>query len=121
MLYHTKLGLPKTLKLPKNRKKVVFTRHAKDAAKNDRYGSFSHYLPLHTHFDPNCGELVEVESHDKITPTKLVYRLPLGPNSDKDLVLALAPYDDCYVAKTVWLNEVSDRHTTLNMKRYTKP
>lgn len=121
MLYHIKLGLPKTLKLPQGRKPIKFTHHAKDAARNDRYGNFSHYLPLHTHLDPNCAELVEIETVDGITPTKVVYRLPLAPNSDKVLVLALAPYDNYYVAKTAWLNEKSDSHRTLNLRRYSKP
>lgn len=121
MLYHIKLGLPKTLKLPTTRKPIKFTNHAREAARNDRYGNFSNYLPLHNSFDPNCAELVEVESPDGITATKMIYRVPLAPNSKNDLVLALVPYNDYYVAKTVWLNETSDRHNTLNLERYAKP
>lgn len=121
MLYHIKLGLPKTLKLPTNRKPIKFTNHAKEAARNDRYGNFTSYLPLHTSFDPACAEIVEVETFDGITPTKMIYRVPLAPNSKNDLVLALVPYSDYYVAKTVWLNETADRHVTLNVKRYAKP
>lgn len=121
MLYHINLGLPKTLKLPTGRKPIKFTNHAREAAQNDRYGSFSRYLPLHTFFNPINAELVEVETIDGVNPTKVVYRLPLAPNSDKVLVLALAPYDDCYVAKTAWLNEASDKHRTLNVRRYSKP
>lgn len=121
MLYHTQLGMPKTIKLPTGRKRVIFTHHAIDQAQHDRYGDFSLFLSLHNSFDPRSAELVEVETTDNVHVNKAVYRIPLKPNDNRELVLALVPYSDRYVAKTVWLNRIDDRHKTLNLRRYDRP
>lgn len=121
MLYHTKLGMPSSLKLPAGRKKVVFTYHAMDQARGDRYGDFSPFLSLHNSFDPKSAELIEVETADNVHVGKAVYRIQLKPGDQRELVLALVPYSDKYVAKTVWLNRIDDKHRTLNPRRYDKP
>jgi hypothetical protein len=122
MKYHAKLGFPKSIKLPQGRRKVIFTYHALDQAKKDKYGDFSQQLSLHNTFDPRNASVVEIETDDKINPTKVVYRLPLSPTQpEKELVMALVPYPGKWVAKTVWINEKADFHRSLNVRKYDRP
>ena len=121
MLFHKSLGLPASIQLPRGRKKMVLTNHAKEAARDDRYGNIAPLLALYSSFDPATADLVEIETSDRIHVEKAVYRVPLAPNSPYDVVLAAVPYGDKYVIKTLWINERSDRHRTLNTRKYSKP
>jgi hypothetical protein len=77
---------------------------------------------LHNSFDPRNATVVEAETSDKIIADKVVYRLPLSPDRpNHELVLVLVPYPGKYIAKTVFLNEKKDNHTTLDLRRYSKP
>lgn len=121
-LYHAELGFPRSLRLPNDRRKVIWTNHAREEAKNDRLGDISHLLSLHSSFDPRNAKLVEVESYDKINVRKAVYRLPLSPSQpNRDLVIVLVPEGNSYVARTVWSNLKTDIHSNLNLKRYSRP
>jgi len=120
MLFHKSIGLPKSMVLPKGRKRLFLTYHAQAEAQKDKGGNI---LPLietlfHT-FDPAEAELIEVETEDRVNVEKAVYRQKATEGSD--LVFAIAPYSDRYVAKTVWTNKSGDRHKTLDLRRYSKP
>lgn len=122
-LYHMTLGFPKTLNLPTHRFPLLYSRHAQNASKNDRYGDFSHLLVFHTHLDPRSATIIEIETNDATSQVvKVVYRLPLAPGNDFDVCFAVMMLPNGgRLVKTCWLNEKGDKHQTLKQGRYSRP
>ena len=116
MLYHKEIGLPDTLSLPVGVYKLKYSRHAQLSAKTDRYGDFSDSLRFHQSIDTSKASIIEVETFDNVKPNKIVYRLPLTGWPGYDIVIVVIPGE--WVVKTVWINETSDRHKTLNRSKY---
>jgi len=89
---------------------LTYSRHARFAALDDRYGQINLPPVLNT----NTAKLVEIEvKTGRIV--KIVYRAKY--NSEFDIVFAIAVGG--YV-KTVWLNMRDDVHASLRSKEYRK-
>lgn len=112
-LYHADIFLPRQLTLPRGIFLLQYGRHARQAAKDDRYGDLTPHLPAYVNCDK--ARLIEVEVIDgKVV--KVVYRQSL--NQQKDICLAIDPRT--WFVKTVWANLKSDTHPTLNPRRYAR-
>lgn len=110
MLYHKDVFLPEVAKRLSFAVLLRYGPHAKQAAKNDRYGQ----IDLPVSLDTRKGELIEVEVQGNRV-TKTVYRLPYDNRRDLCIVLSL----DGFV-RTVWSNLKNDSHKTLDTSKYAK-
>jgi hypothetical protein len=110
-LYHSDVFLPVPADCFKfGMVPLIYSRHAKFAALDDRYGAINLPPVLNT----NTAKLVEIEvKMGRIV--KIVYRAEY--NTEFDIVFAIAVGG--YV-KTVWLNMRADTHQSLRMKEYRK-
>lgn len=96
--------------LPKGFIRLKYSFHALEEAKKDKYGY--HGLPEFLEIDQ--AEVIEVETDSQGKPKKVLYRTPYTEEFDLCLVILI---EECFV-KTVWLNESSDTHDSLNVKKY---
>lgn len=120
MLYHKEIFLPATATALHG--KVVelsYTHHAKLALVNDRYfnQTDSSFRPPFI-FEINKDNLIEIETNTAGRIVKYVVRLPY--DSKFDIALALIPDLSRAVVKTVWLNDRTDTHNSLNKELYAK-
>lgn len=117
MLFHVELQFPKNAKLHFGTIDLVYTKHAKNACKTDKYGIIVPPKRLNT----DNAKVIEAEivrSDDNTLHTKkVVYRVPY--KGSNDLCIVLVP--ETNVVKTVWINKMNDRHSTLNTHRYSRP
>lgn len=113
-LYHKDIGFPKGFNAQVGTRMLIYTKHAKNAALNDRYG----VINLPKYVDTKNAQIIEAEVAGKIV-TKLVYRVSYS--KDLDLSIAVIPVDDKFLVKTVWLNKRTDIHKTLNRSVYAIP
>ena len=116
MLYHVDIEIPRriTKKAPQGLQKAVYSYHAIEASKTDKYGTM--YLP--PVLNMNNAVIIEAEEYDKTMPLKkLVCRFPYD---DKlDMVAVIIPRPKCTLfVKTVWFNGVDDKHSTLDKSRF---
>jgi len=107
--FHKDVFLPK-LKLPNEPKRLEYTRHALNAAGDDKYGDLTCFLPLELNLS-EC-ELVECRLEGKKV-TQLLVRTNVAVGLD--LVLAVGTGFRVY---TVWGQKTGDQHKTLNRKLY---
>jgi len=112
-LYHYTLGFPRGFSSKVGRVNLKYGRHALEASQNDRYGAVK--LPLN--IDTNAAACIETEI-DQGQVLKLVYRVPY--NAGLDLVLVVIPRGSEFFVKTVWLNQKTDKHLTLDVSKYEK-
>lgn len=110
-LYHFEIGFPKGLNTKFGVLELNYTRHALNAANNDRYGRVN--LPRKINTDN--AKTIEVEVTDNYV-TKIVYRIHYNDRYDLCVVVGV----ECRVY-TVWMNERNDGHRTLNRTKYDKP
>lgn len=108
-LYHKEIWMPPSIRaLHGVTMALNFTVHAQKAAEEDRYGLIK--IPSHITFDGS--DVVEAEENEgKVT--KLVIRLPYDISRD---VIYVVTSDR--TLKTVWTNQKSDVHASLNRSRY---
>ncbi len=115
VLYHKDIGFPDDIHLPRGFSPVMNLRygtHAQKAAQDDRYGKMN----LPHRIDVRTGETIEIGVVNK-TVTKMVIRFSYD---DKlDMVMVIMP--ESSFVKTVWFNEKTDKHHTLNRSRYADP
>lgn len=109
-LFHKDVFAPAVFFASPGVMRVRYSRHAVQAAADDRYGDLSNVLPAYVDID-EC-EIVEVEVADNEI-TKRVVRLPV--DGELDLVLVISA--DGYV-RTVWGNTANDKHRTLDRSKY---
>lgn len=115
MLYHRDIGFPESLELQYGYTfDLTYSKHAQEAAKTDRYGLIK--LPQGITFHKD--RIIEVETEDNVTVTKMVVRMNYPLNNKLDIVYVIIPQTG--LVKTVWINAVSDKHTTLNKNKYEK-
>ena len=113
MLYHKQLGFPKTLELPEKEILVPqYSLHAKRSANDDRYG----FIKLPEVLKIEKHNIIEVETEDNITPTKIMLRVQY--TNTLDLCLVYNVQDT--LVRTVWLNKSTDRHASLDKSKYTR-
>lgn len=109
-LYHRDIGFPSQVAIPAGTMRVAYTKHAINAAQNDRYGAAQ--LPATIHYD--VAQVFEVEISGN-TCTKICVRLPYDDKRDLCVVLR------GNLVVTVWFNRRNDSHKTLDASRYSKP
>lgn len=111
-LYHKDVFLPKRVRglVPDGIKELVYSRHAMNEAKGDRFGEIT--LPKTLKLK-EC-ELIEVDTIER----KFVLRKSL--DNGRDLVIVVIPSANSKVwgVKTVWINLADDVHKTLDKRRY---
>lgn len=109
-LYHKDIILP-PLKLMDAYLELNYTLHAIKSAENDRYEEIN--LPSTINF--TMVEVIEIEILDGDVE-KMIVRQKYS--KEYDLILVIMPR---YMkVKTVWLNQVSDTHKTLDRSKYRK-
>lgn len=108
-LYHAAVGIPDDISGPEGGSALRYTVHAVREAQHE---SIADMLPATL---PMTYELVEVETFAG-KPVKWVVRTRL--DATRDLVLVVH-YN--YQVRTVWVNQTTDRHATLNRSRYMQP
>ena len=114
MLYHTELGFPKEViaeldkiqSLPAFNVNLIYSYHAQEQAYNKG-------INLPDRVNLKQGELIEVELDSFGRMVKCLWRLPYNDNFDLCLVITIDR-----TVKTVWLNNRTDKHTTLDRKKY---
>lgn len=109
-LYHKDVYAPEVMFRSPGVLRTRYSRHAQQAAVDDRYGDLSRYLSAYLDFD--YVEIVEVE----LTDGEITKRVIRHQVTD-DLVLVMAVGADGFV-RTVWGNLVSDRHATLDRTKF---
>ena len=114
-LYHREVYFPEFVKNELRKiqdVRVSYSAHALHQANSDRYGKVSlpTVVPVHN------GDVFEVETvGNKIN--KLCVRFPLKNRPLSIVFVILFDYNR-NVVKTVWLNQVTDNHSTLNKGNY---
>lgn len=117
MLYHRMVFWHRAIpsQLPNGRIKISYSAHARQSAKNDKYGDI--VLPLYV--DCTTVDWFEVELNDG----KLVKCCGQILLSNAKLTIVIQPDKferGTWFARTVWLNQLHDSHKTLNRGRYAK-
>lgn len=113
-VYHKDVYAPAILFRSPGVRRVTYSRHALQAARDDRYGDISRFLRPMLDFDD--AEIIEVELEADGQIAKRVIRF----NISVKLSLVMAISADGYV-KTVWCNQCSDKHSTLDRSKYVQP
>lgn len=120
-LYHREIGFPKNWidLLPNSftptHVKLSYGSHARQEALVDRYGEIK--LPDSISFSRESGiKIIEMEVASGVV-TKLVVRAPY--DEDKDIIIVFQPQDG--FVRTVWFNQKTDTHSTLNKAKYNIP
>lgn len=114
MLYSPKVFMP-TLTLPSGEIRLTYSDHAIKAFISDKH--FKPNMDMPTLLDLSKCSIIEVETNDNKKVIKVVYRTPNKNN--KDLVLAVK-FTPKPIVKTVWFNDSSDHHATLDKNRYSR-
>ncbi len=112
-LYHKDVYAPEVIFRSPGVLRLRYSRHAREAAIDDRYEDLTPYLRDYRDFDD--AEIVEVE----MTEGQISKRVVRFQVSDT-LVLVMAVSSDGFV-RTVWGNRVTDRHATLDRRKYVQP
>lgn len=108
-LYHKELGFPKNIFIQERFVRLNYSYHSLKASLSDRYGK----IDLPENITIRRNEIIELETlNDKLN--KLVLRTSYNDNFDLIIVLLIQGSK----VKTVWLNEKSDSHTTLDASKY---
>lgn len=93
---------------------LTFSKHAQDSCLNDRYGQI--HPPKEICFDKDS--VFEIEITDKLI-TKIVIRVA---HDYTDLIIVMIPeftkISKQFFVKTLWRNQKTDNHATLNAGRY---
>ncbi len=113
-LYHKDIYIPPNL-LPNiyGTYYLSFSKHAKDSCITDRYG----YIFPPTSVEVDIDNLLEVETAPNTQIiNKIVIRQPY--KETLDLSLVFIPEGKLGFVKTLWLNEKSDSHFTLDPAPY---
>jgi hypothetical protein len=111
-LYHADIRLPEGFRLPARIVGLHWTRHAESARLDDRYGR----IPKFGHIDLRFKEVIEVGLTGRKVE-KVVVRGSLDETFD--IVYVLIPNGHApWTVKTVWINEKTDTHSTLDRSRY---
>lgn len=110
-LYHKDIGFPKKMRL-KPVEGLIPSAHALRERDSDRYGAFE----IPTSFDPETWTVIEIEVANGAL-NKVVARKPI--DDKRDVVMVFLPLTK--LIKTLWINESSDTHKTLDKSNYSTP
>ena len=107
-LYHKDIYMPK-LNVADQDIELDYTYHAIYASETDKYEK----ILLPSKVNVSKGEIIEIE----IVDNKLI-KLVVGIPYDLKYNLFLVILPNCARVKTVWLNEINDKHMTLDRSKY---
>jgi len=110
MLYHAEIGFPK-VNLWSGCLSLSYSIHALQAANSDRYG----HMALPSTLDIAAAQIIEIEVESSKV-VKTLYRISYSDRLD----ICLAVLANGFV-KTVWFNEKTDKHFTLDVSKYARP
>lgn len=115
MLYHKDCGIPRWIYglIPSGVKNLVYSRHATQAMRTDKYGSIK--APTWLKFA--AYQIVEITVIGKKID-KMVLRSSYSVDYDIVLVVQPTANKSEWFVKTIWLNEKSDNHATLDKSRF---
>jgi len=110
-LYHSRIGLPDWFVAPTERVPLKWTYHAEIQRQEDRYGIIRRFKTA------TLGrlEVIEIGVRDNKV-SKILFRGTF--NERYDVCMVLIPGKNEWTVKTVWLNDKTDTHDTLNPARY---
>lgn len=107
--YHASIYMPKSALDLAFAALLRYSRHALEAAKDDRYGQ----IDLPKVFDSRQAELIEAKYQDDRL-WRTLWRQPYSDTYDLNLVIE----PDTSRVITVWLNSKDDTHDTLDEGQY---
>lgn len=111
-LYHPDVFVPKWYRRPTHSVCLEYSAHAKKASRNDRYGIINLPDTINlsdfqvVEFEAKSGEVIKYVvrgEHDRFHDIVIVFNPEPG---------------NIGFVKTVWLNQISDQHHTLDRSRY---
>lgn len=108
-LYHYQVGMP--ISPAQKLIKLVYSEHAKHQMIDDRYGVIVPPVAV----DLSKCKIIEMEVEDN-QPIKLVVRTRY--NNKLDLCIVVNTKDG--FVRTVWFNQASDRHNSLDRSKYVR-
>lgn len=108
-LYHAEICLPKGFVAPTHVIRPVYSQHAIRAARSDRYG----LMELPATISLRCAQVIEVGVLSGRV-SKILFRLQY----DDTLDMCIVVIPGRWFVKTVWFNERTDSHATLDRSRY---
>lgn len=129
--YHKELGFPDDVELPTGIMMLYSTKHARNEAENDRYGSYN--LPTRQDLTQEMYERDPKEAiGDENTPTKThVFEITVQDDEvkflalrkhldeERDKILVIEPEDEHTI--TTWSNYKTDEHENLQEEIYVTP
>lgn len=114
-LYHYQLGIPsRVIDQIRPLFGLTYSAHAREEAHRDPYGAVN---ALPKHFLPRVARIVEVETDESGTLTKILARQYLDARDDLVFAVLVATK----TVKTVWRNSRADTHRTLDRSKYVVP
>lgn len=108
MIFHRDIGFPAHYRRPVGRYALVITKHA-------RRQSEARGITLSSHLDMRYANVIEVGFNGSAINHLLVR---VAYDHTYDLVMAVKIERGKWILKTVWLNDINDKHTTLNRAKY---
>ena len=111
MIYHQSIGFPKNFCRPVGRAVLTLTHHVREQ-------SVERGIVLPSHIDFRSVKIIEA-GYDNGRLSHLLLRMSY--NSEMDICIPVALKYGKFVAKTVWLCDVNDDHSTLDHSKYSQP
>lgn len=113
-LFHSEIRLPDGFVAPTARVRLLWTKHADRARRDDRYGMIPRFETA------TLGNLRVIEvGMENGRIAKILFRGQM--NADLDVCMVLMPTTrTSWTVKTVWINERNDSHKTLDRSKYVR-
>lgn len=117
-LYHTDIFTPPQFKRIEN---VIvdniypLSPYVVNAANSDRFGQ----IIVPSSFEFSYCDIIEIETYKDSTDIKFLIRLEYDKINDLCIVILCDRLGNVRI-KTVWLNEKTDKHKTLDKTKYSK-
>lgn len=112
-LFHRDIGFPRNVQWPCGLYDLQYGHHAITEARRDRYGDVSKLLPKE--LNTQAAQVIEAEIEGR-RAVKIVYRIRL--DEKRDLCLAISTNSRQWFVRTIWINEKTDTHQSLNCSKY---
>ena len=120
MLFHYELGFPQGCRLRFGVLSLQWSQHALRECQADRYGIIDPPPKLDTDTAQVIEAEIERDARGKLWTNKVVYRIPYKDTRDMVLVVIPQLHRQSRV-KTVWINQRTDLHYTLDETKYSRP
>lgn len=108
MIYHREIGFPTHYRRPVGRFQLIASRHA-------NHNSVKRGITIPSHINFGNVDVIEV-GFDGVRLDHILVRMVHDDNND--VCIAIALKNGKAIAKTVWLCDKWDHHSTLDSTRY---